>query len=110
MRLVKRFYRVYDNERITYELPSLMQLEYPGDAELPEFKKGKGRMVRHLRTPLAMRDLESIYFANIRGGGTLKDVVSRYNLRTRDDPDHSYDWLSPMTDKVIEDRRMSMTS
>ena len=101
--LVKRFYEVHDNERITFELSSLMLLEYPGDAKLPEFKEGWDNMVRHLRTPLDKRDLESIYIAKIRGSDTLKQVIDRYDLLTRDDPDHSYEWLSSMTDKKIED-------
>ena len=96
---------MYENERITYELSSLMQLEYPGDAKLPEFKEGWDHMVRHLRTPLGKRDMESIYIAKISGSDTLKPIVDRYDLLTRDDPENSYEWLSSMTDQQIEDTR-----
>ena len=36
--LIKRYFMIHDTERVQYELSSLMEVEYPGDAQLDTWK------------------------------------------------------------------------
>ena len=44
--LVKQFYQINERDRVTYELASLMEFAYPGDAKLGWFKDRWDKMVR----------------------------------------------------------------
>ena len=50
--VIKHYFRIHDDERVTYELSALMNLEYPGDAKLGTFKDHWDRMVRKCVTRL----------------------------------------------------------
>merc|ERR1712127_503146 len=63
--VVRKYFQVHDNERVQFELAALMELEYPGDANLGKFKDRWDHMVRHLRTALTDRDTEGILVKKI---------------------------------------------
>ena len=65
--LIKRFYSIHDTERVSYELSSLMNLVYPGDAQLSWFKGHLDHMLLNLVTDLKDRDKYGIITEKLKG-------------------------------------------
>ena len=51
--LIRRFFQIGDTEETSFELTALMALEYPGDANVGQFKGPWGCMMAHDRTRLS---------------------------------------------------------
>ena len=102
---VRQFYGIRPNEHISFELSALMDLEYPGDAKLPEFKDRWDHMIRHLRTKLSKEDLESILVRKLRASDLLKPQLDYYDRIPRGHADKCYDWVCQLIDTMVEDAR-----
>ncbi len=102
---VRQFYGIRPNEHISFELSALMDLEYPGDAKLPEFKDRWDHMIRHLRTKLSPEDLESILVRKLRASDILKPQLDYYDRIPRGHADKCYDWVCQLIDTMVEDAR-----
>ena len=103
--IVKSFYEVRDGKRITYELRSMMDCEWWGDANLSTWKSHWDDMVRNQRSPLTEDQLKEIYLEKIRGSEDLRLYVEHYIRLPEDSPEKSYKYLSENTDKFIREKR-----
>ena len=103
--LVRQFFRIDDNERVQFELSALMDLEYPGDANMGTFKDQWDFMLRHLVTKLTDKDKQGILVKKIRKSEKLRTHLDHYDRCPEDHPDHSYDWVSQLIDKLVSDDR-----
>ena len=106
MFLVKQFYRIDANKQVQFELSALMDLAYPGDAQLGPFKDKWDYMIRHCVTQLSDRDKQGILVQKLRKSDLLKPHLEYYDRCPKDHPDNSYSWLFNMIDKIIDDDRM----
>ena len=103
--VVRTFYQIHDKERVQFELSTLMDLEYPGDAQMGKFKDHWDHMVRHLRTKLSDHDKEGILVKKLRKSESLKPHLEYYDRMPEDHPDHCYEWVSQLVDKLVSDSR-----
>ena len=74
--LVAQFFKIHEGERVQYELSTLMDLEYPGDAKLAWFKNRWDAMLRHCVTKLTDRDKLSILMKKLKGSDRLRASAS----------------------------------
>ena len=103
--VVRKFYQIHEKERVQYELSSLMDLDYPGDAQMGPFKDRWDHMVRHLRTKLSDHDKEGILVKKLRKSESLKPHLEYYDRMPDDHADHCYNWVSQLVDKLVADNR-----
>ena len=103
--LVRQFFRIHDGERVQYELSTLMDLAYPGDAKLGWFKDKWDYMVRNCVTPLSDRDKQGILVKKLKGSERLRPHLQYLERIPEDHPDHCYDWVSRLIDKLVADDR-----
>ena len=54
--------------------------------------------------------LKDIYFLKVQGSEALKAYLDYYERIAEDHPDHTYQFLSDMTDKVIRERRQRLNT
>ena len=102
---VNLYCRIYDNERVTFELSALTDLEYPGDAKLGVFKDHWDKMVRNCVTQLSDRDKLGILEKKLKGSERLKPRLQYRERLPEDHPDNSHTWLSSLIDKLVADDR-----
>ena len=103
--VIKHYFRIHDDERVTYELSALMNLEYAGDAKLGSWKNQWDRMVRKCVTKLTDRDKFSMFSDKLKTSDRLKSHMEYLERLQEDHPDRSYAWLSDLVDKLVADDR-----
>ena len=103
--LIKHYYMIHDTERVQYELSSLMDLTYPGDAQLSWWKDHVDHMLRNLVTPLADRDQFGILSKKLKGSDRLKATFEHLERIPEGDSQRTWQWLSGHIDKLIVDDR-----
>ena len=103
--LIREFFQVNAGKRVTFELRSLIEINYWGDANLAAWKAKWDDMVRNLRSPLSAEQLEEIYITKLRTSDALRAAVEHYDRLDDDHADRSYGFLSGITDKMIRDIR-----
>ena len=80
--LVRQFYEVKKDRRIQLELSNLMEVSYPGDGQLAQFKQSWDNMVRNLRTPLTPEQLEDLFYRKLNNSGVLRNHMGYYDRLT----------------------------
>ena len=102
---VKQYFRIHDNERVTFELSALTDLEYSGDAKLGVFKDHWDKMVRNCVTQLSDRDKLGILEKKLKGSERLKPHLHYRERLPENHPDNTHEWLSSLIDKLVADDR-----
>ena len=105
LHIVRPFYEVRDNKRITFDLRSVMDDVWLGDAKLAQWKNHWDDMVRNQRSPLTEDQLREIYIEKIRSSDDLRIYVEHYTRLPEDHPEKTYRYLSENTDKFIREKR-----
>ena len=105
LHIIRTFYDFKNAKRMTFELRTLMELPYWGDGKLATWKRHWDNMCQNQRTPLSEPQKEELFIENIAGSDALRSHVEYYNRLNEDHQDHSYQFLSQVTDKVIKDAR-----
>jgi len=100
--LVRSFYRVHDTEKVSFELSALMELEYPGDANMGWFKDRFDTMLRHCRTKLEDKDKEGVLVAKLRKSDDLKPHLDYYDRLPDSHADKCFKWVSDLVDTLVE--------
>ena len=103
LHLVKTFFEVDADQGLTFELTSLIDLQYGGDAKLAPWKSHWDNMLRNQRNPVTPGQAEEIFLKKIRGSELLKAFVDHYDRSVKGAPERSYQWLSSMVDKAIKE-------
>ena len=87
--IVRQYFEVRQDERITYDLSDLIDLTYPGDHAMEYFAERWDDMVRNMRRSLDEGELETMFFRKIKSSEALAKHLGRYELAERGDPDRS---------------------
>ena len=103
--VIRTYFRVDDAQVTTFELTALLNITYPGDARLGQFKDKWDHVVRNLRSPISDRDLEGILVTKLRGSELLAPHLVYYDRLPRGHADRSYAWVSQLIDTIVESER-----
>ena len=106
--LIRRFFEVKQDRRIQYELSNLLDLSYPGDKKLAQFKYAWDNMLRNMRCPIMQTEpktIEHLLYRLVKNSDTLRPYVEYYNRLHEDHADRSYRFLSQMIDKTVQEER-----
>ena len=103
--LIHRFFKIHESSQVSYDLCVLTDLTYPGDAKLPEWKDQLDGIIRHLKTKLSDSEKLGIVRKKLAGSERLRDHLSYLERIPESHGDHTYEWLSGLIDKVIDDDR-----
>jgi hypothetical protein len=105
--VVRQYFEVRQDERITYDLSDLMDLTYPGDHAMEYFLERWDDMVRNLRRGLDEGELETMFYRKIMSSEALAKHLGRYELAERGDTDRSYTFLRRMVITKVRDMRQN---
>jgi hypothetical protein len=105
--IVRQYFEVRQDERITYDLSDLMDLTYPGDHAIEHFAERWDDMVRNLRRGLEEGELETMFYRKIKSSEALSKHIGRYELAERGDTDRSYTFLRKMVATKVRDLRQN---
>jgi hypothetical protein len=105
--IVRQYFEVRQDERITYDLSDLMDLTYPGDHAMEYFAERWDDMVRNMRRGMDEGELETIFYRKIKSSEALAKHLGRYELAERGDADRSYTFLRKMVAVKVRDLRQN---
>jgi hypothetical protein len=105
--IVRQYFEVRQDERITYDLSDLMDLTYPGDHAMEYFVERWDDVVRNMRRGLDEGELETMFYRKIGSSEALAKHIGRYELAERGDPDRSYTFLRKMVTAKVRDLRQN---
>ena len=109
MYTVRKFDQV-DGDQASFELSTLLAIKWAGDHHMGQFKSKWDHIVRHLRTPLSDRDLESILINKVRVSEVLLPHLQYYDRLPRLHKDKTYRWISETIDQLVLNARQARNS
>jgi hypothetical protein len=105
--IIRQYFEVRQDERITYDLSDIMDLTYPGDNAMEYFAERWDDMVRNMRRRLDEGELETVFYRKIKSSEALAKHLGRYELAESGDPDRSYAFLRKMVTVKVRDLRQN---
>ena len=76
--LIRRFYEVKKDRRIQYKLTNLLDVTYPGDARMAQFKSSWDNMLRNMRSNVLTQEpktLEHPFYRLLKASDVLRPHV-----------------------------------
>jgi hypothetical protein len=105
--LIRQYFEVRQDEKITYDLSDLMDLVFPGDHAIESFADRWDDMVRNMRRSLDDGELEHMFSPKIKMSEALAKDLDRYELSEQGDPERSYTFLRKMVAIKVRDLRQN---
>jgi hypothetical protein len=105
--IVRQYFEVRQDEKITYDLSDLIDLSYPGDHALEHFAERWDDMVHNMRRALDDGELETMFYRKIKMSDALAKHLGRYELADTGDTDRSYTFLRKMVAAKVRDMRQN---
>ena len=106
--LIRKHYEIKDVKMEIATQRALMDMKYLGDARLPEWKLAWDTILRRQGNPPSSTLLEELFVTMCRqSANKLVKHVEMYDRSDTEDPEHTYEYMERMVNKVIKDDHSS---